>query len=258
VNLRRCLLGAQKKVVTRRSRASLWLAFSAVVLVIAALAALRIRENLRWAHYLDRLRSQPGIVVVDSRRNWFGYAVNGLRDPLAIDPVPLLAEFRVPKSKVVERWEPYLSLDPAFALARRLETEKALVERQVIRFDLNSAQLPLSQFDTLDAAAEGISALRKSALANHQRIAIRIEGHTDQTGKEDRNMELSAERAQMVAKLLLRRGVTAEMLNAEGLGGSHPEHAGDETYPAELDRRVTFQVFLLPLQQDPAGKGPAQ
>jgi outer membrane protein OmpA-like peptidoglycan-associated protein len=194
-------------------------------------------------------------VVVDSRRYWRGYAVNGLRDPLAIDPVPLLDEFHVPKNRVTERWEPYLSLDPAFALARRLETEKALVERQVIRFDLNSAELPLSQFDTLDAAAEGISALRKSALANHQRIAIRIEGHTDQTGKEDRNMQLSAARAQMVAKLLLRRGVTPEMLNAEGLGGSRPEHAGDESYPLELDRRVTFQVFLLPLQ---SGNGAAQ
>jgi hypothetical protein len=36
------------------------------------------------------------------------------------------------------------------------------------------------------------------------------------------------------------------MLNTEGLGDSRPEHAGDANYPVELDRRVTFQVFLVP------------
>jgi outer membrane protein OmpA-like peptidoglycan-associated protein len=185
--------------------------------------------------------------VVDSKRNWFGYAVNGLRDPLAVQPEALLDAYRVPAKKVTEHWEPYLSLDAAFAVSRQLESEKALVERQVIRFDVNSAQLPLNQFDTLDTAAEAILRLRQMAAETGQRVAIRIDGHTDQTGEQGHNVELSKARAQTVAMLLLRRGVTPDLLNTEGLADSRPEHAGDATYPLELDRRVTFEAFLIPL-----------
>ena len=245
-NLRRCLLGAQRKTVTRRSRATLWLVFSAFVLAIAALVGLRVRDNLRWSHYLDRLRGEPGIVVVDAQRHWFRYAVNGLRDPLAVEPPALLVEYKVPPNKVTEHWEPYLSLDPAFAVARRMEAQKALVERQVIRFEVNSAQLPVSQFDTLDAAAEGISTLRQTAEALHQRMTVQIEGHTDQTGEQGKNMELSKLRAQTVTSMLLKRGVPANLLTSQGVGQSRPEHAGDTSYPAELDRRVTFAVTLTP------------
>jgi outer membrane protein OmpA-like peptidoglycan-associated protein len=245
VNLRRCLLGQQKPVKRKSSRA-VWVIFVLILLAIAALVGLRVRDNRRWAQYLERLHNEPGIIVVDAQRHWFGYAVNGLRDPLAVYPPTLLDAYRVPAKKVSERWEPYLSLDPAFAVTRQLETEKAVVERQVIRFDLNSAQLPMSQFDTLDTAAESIVKLREMAAENGQRVAIKIDGHTDPTGAEDRNKQLSEARAQTVATLLLRRGVTPDMLNTEGLADSRPEHAGDATYPVELNRRVTFQVFLVP------------
>ena len=245
--LRRCLLGQQQKTRARGSYRTLWILLAVVLLAIAGLTALQIRSNLRWTHYLDRLRSEPGIVVVDAKRHWMGYAVSGLRDPLSVEPATLLDEYQVPKDKVSEHWEPYLSLDQAFAVSRRLETEKALIERQVIRFDLDSSQLPISQYDTLDTVAEGIDTLRQTAAANHQRIRIQIDGHTDNTGNEGHNVELSQARAQAVVTRLLKRRVAADMLVFSGVADSKPEHVGDDSYPPELDRRVTFKVSLIPM-----------
>jgi len=254
-NLRRCLLG-QQRTRAKRSHRTLWVVFVLVLLAVAGLAAVRMRDNLRWSRYLSRLRGEPGLVVVESRRYWRGYAVSGLRDPLAVEPESLLGAYNVPRPKVSERWEPYLSLNAAFAVARRLETEKATLERQVIRFDLNSSQLPISQFDTLDTAAENIDALRLTARANNQGIAVKVEGHTDQTGEEGHNIELSRARAQTVAALLAKRGVSPELLSTAGVADKRPEHSGDAAYPPELDRRVTFQVTLIPMAR--TGEGAAQ
>lgn len=241
VHLRRCLLGGQR-VRAKKSYRAVWLAAGVVALALFALFALRVRDNRRWAQYVDRLQQQPGIVVIRSERPWFGYRVNGLRDPLAVDPVSLLAGANVPEKKVAEHWEPYLSLDPHFAEMRRLASEKETLEKQILRFDLNSAKLPMDQFAALETVEDAVNTLRHAAQADGLPIQIEISGHTDRSGKESHNMELSRTRAETVVLALAQRGIPPQMLVARGIADSSPEHQGVETYPQELDRRVTFRV----------------
>jgi OmpA-OmpF porin, OOP family len=73
-----------------------------------------------------------------------------------------------------------------------------------------------------------------------------MDGHTDNTGTESRNIELSRARAETVARALEERGIPRDLLAASGMGDTKPGHEGMETYPQELDRRVTFQVTLNP------------
>ena len=40
----------------------------------------------RWEDYVARLRAQPGIVITETGRHDGKYLVEGLRDPLAVDP----------------------------------------------------------------------------------------------------------------------------------------------------------------------------
>ena len=220
------------------------MAFAVVLLVIAALVVLRVRDNQRWADYVDRLRNEPGIVVIQDRRLWFHYSIAGLRDPLAADPRSLLEQSSIPANKVLQRWEPYQSLDPRFDGKRRLEAEKAILERSVLRFDLNSAQLPMSQFGALEDVEEEIKIIGRIALADGLPIQIEIFGHTDRTGKEGHNVELSQARAVTVSNALLQRGIPAYILAPSGVADSNPEHTGMETYPQELDRRVTFKLIM--------------
>ncbi len=244
-HLRECLRGAQR-VSAKTSYTAVWVVAVLLLLAIGTLVGLRIRDNRRWAGYVARLHSEPGIVVIGAQRHWLGYSVQGLRDPLAADPQALLAGFGVPAQRVSEHWEPYLSLDPHFEGTRQLEANKALLEQQVIRFDLNSSQLRVDQAALLDTVEQQVNLLRHTADGDHRQIRIEMDGHTDSTGTESRNIELSRARAETVARALEERGVPRALLAASGMGDTKPGHAEMETYPQELDRRVTFQVTLNP------------
>jgi outer membrane protein OmpA-like peptidoglycan-associated protein len=245
-HLRQCLRGAQKASAAKTSYTAVWIVALLILLALGTLVGLRFRDNRRWAGYVARLRSEPGIVVINAQRHWLGYSMQGLRDPLAADPESLLAGFEIPAQRVSEHWEPYLSLDTHFEGTRELEANKALLEREVIRFDLNSSQLRVDQAALLDTVEEQVNLLRHTADGNHRQIRIEMDGHTDSTGTESRNIELSRARAETVARALEERGIPRTLLAASGMGDTKPGHAGMETYPQELDRRVTFQVTLNP------------
>jgi OOP family OmpA-OmpF porin len=250
-HLRECLRGA-RKASAKTSYAAVWVVVLLLLLALGTIAGLRIHDNRQWARYVARLRREPGIVVIAAQRHWLGYSVQGLRDPLAADPRSLLAAFGLPMRRVTDHWEPYLSLDPHFDETRQLETNKADLERQVIRFEVNSAELRVDQAALLDTVEQQVNLLRHGADADHRQILIEIDGHTDRTGKESRNIELSRNRAETVKRALEERGIPAAELVVAGVGDTVPGHPGMESYPQELERRVTFQVTLNPPIPAPA------
>ena len=243
--LQTCLLGGQKARI-QRSYKAVYAAALVLLLAIAVLAGFRIRDNRRWSRYVDALRAQPGFVVIDQHRGWRAYTLSGLRDPLAPDPDPFLAASNLPPARVHQHWEPYLSLDPRFEGTRQLQANKALLERQVIHFGIDSAQLPTEQLPVLDSVEQDVNSLRHSADATHTPLRIRIFGHTDHSGREDRNVELSRARAEMVVAALAERGIPRAIMTASGVAATNSSHAEVQTYPQELDRRVSFQVELEP------------
>jgi outer membrane protein OmpA-like peptidoglycan-associated protein len=100
-------------------RRVVWVPWLLVALVLALLlGGLAVRSRLRWNGAVARLRSEPGIMLTEAERDGRQWRFAGLRDPLARDPAVLLAAQGVDMKQVDQRWEPYLSLDPAFVLAR--------------------------------------------------------------------------------------------------------------------------------------------
>lgn len=79
---------------------------------------LSFQERQRWANYLEKLNSQPGIVVVNAEKRHGKYFVSGLRDPLAIDPTKFIQEAKLNPKSVTSRWESYISLDSRFTTTR--------------------------------------------------------------------------------------------------------------------------------------------
>jgi OOP family OmpA-OmpF porin len=67
---------------------------------------------------VQRLESEPGIVLTQAERAGGRWRFAGLRDPLAPEPAVLLASAGADTSKVSASWEPYLSLRPELVLAR--------------------------------------------------------------------------------------------------------------------------------------------
>ena len=92
--------------------------------LLAALVAIGIwvvfvaRRNRRWESYLGSLATKPGLVVTESGRRGGKYFVTGLRDPLAADPVAMLAVHRLAPDGVRSDWKPYQALAPEIIAAR--------------------------------------------------------------------------------------------------------------------------------------------
>lgn len=96
-----------------------WKVAGVVLLVMLGLwIFLVMRDNRRWEHYLARLHTTPGIVITTAEKRSGKFFVTGLRDPLAHDPIQLLAGTQLDPEQVRSKWEPYHALYPDFILAR--------------------------------------------------------------------------------------------------------------------------------------------
>ena len=85
---------------------------------IALAIALHLRQVLRWERYVERLRSEPGIVVTHAQAGGGGWRIAGLRDALAADPGELLQAAGLDAHDVQFAWEPFLSLQPQLVQRR--------------------------------------------------------------------------------------------------------------------------------------------
>jgi outer membrane protein OmpA-like peptidoglycan-associated protein len=91
----------------------------ATLLIVVAVLGLRWWEDARrWEDFVAQLREQPGIVITDVGQRDGKYTLSGLRDPLAVDPQPMMREAGIDPARVETSWAPYEALDPAFMLRR--------------------------------------------------------------------------------------------------------------------------------------------
>ena len=108
--------------------------------------------------------------------------------------------------------------------------------KEKIFFELDKAELKVSSLQVLDPLVEVL-------LGDPDLPRVRIEGHTDTTGTDAHNLELSQDRAQKVLDYLVSQGVSAERLEAKGYGESRPLQQGDSDDVHATNRRVEFHLL---------------
>ncbi|MBW4645755.1 MAG: OmpA family protein [Goleter apudmare HA4340-LM2] len=114
-------LAARYKSPARRNYIYAWTFLGTIAIAVGVWGFFALREQLRWYSYLDKLDSQPGIVVTSSKQQNGKYIVSGMLDPLAVDPQTFLQEADVNPQKVIGQWKFYLSLEPQFIATRAKE-----------------------------------------------------------------------------------------------------------------------------------------
>jgi outer membrane protein OmpA-like peptidoglycan-associated protein len=72
---------------------------------------------------------------------------------------------------------------------------------------------------------------------------ISIEGHTDDRGNADHNLELSQRRADSVRTWLIEHGIDAERLEAKGFGSTQPIRTNKTAKGRAENRRVQFTII---------------
>lgn len=97
-----------------------------------------------------------------------------------------------------------------------------------------STLLPTGE-QSLDRVAEALISQKGAQ-------AIRIEGHTDSSGKKASNQRLSEERAIAVRDYLVSRGVPSEKVQVNGLGSSHPIASNNTKAGRAHNRRIEIVV----------------
>lgn len=113
------------------------------------------------------------------------------------------------------------------------EDVAALLRARTIRFEESSARI--------DDASRSLLGEVATALRPCLGSIILITGHTDSSGPEPGNIELSTERAAAVREALRQRGIPVDGLRATGVGSSRPVPGLAETDPA--NRRIEFSVI---------------
>jgi outer membrane protein OmpA-like peptidoglycan-associated protein len=103
-----------------------------------------------------------------------------------------------------------------------------------ILFDVNKSTLKPETQQTV-AKLAGILLMTPS-------MNVRIEGHTDSTGKEETNLTLSEARAKQVYNLLSKHGIAQERLAFHGYGSSIPVTDNDTKEGRAQNRRVELVI----------------
>ncbi len=119
-----------------------------------------------------------------------------------------------------------------------------------IYFNTDSAQLQRRSHAVLDNVAEVL-------IAHPEIPIIRVEGHTDSTGRAAYNMGLSQRRAESVARYLVDEGgVRRDRLIAEGFGETQPVVPDAKTKMAlAQNRRVEFHLtYAIAEGPEPEGE----
>lgn len=104
-------------------------------------------------------------------------------------------------------------------------------------FDVNSTRIKSGFNSTLDKIAGIVNKYGKTHLT--------VVGHTDSTGSDSYNQQLSERRANSVASALLERGVIQQRLSVYGAGETKPRASNNTESGRTLNRRV--EIIIEPV-----------
>ncbi|MFB4394379.1 MULTISPECIES: OmpA family protein [unclassified Pseudomonas] len=109
-------------------------------------------------------------------------------------------------------------------------------------FDLSGKVLFGSDLDSLNGESQAIVERIGKALLSVDIQRVRVDGHTDASGKASYNQQLSERRAQSVAKALIGVGMQPQNIHTRGLGSSQPVADNRTSAGRTENRRVSIVV----------------
>jgi len=103
-----------------------------------------------------------------------------------------------------------------------------------IRFLLGKATIQRRSYGTLNRAVK--------VMKDFPSLTLRIEGHTDSRGSDEKNQALSENRANSVRAYLVSKGIAESRLTTKGLGESKPVKKNNTAAGRNANRRIEFII----------------
>jgi len=107
-----------------------------------------------------------------------------------------------------------------------------------ITFEVDRDNLRSEFFGTLESVA--------IVLKEYTKTNIRVLGHTDSTGSDSYNQNLSQRRADSVGQFLISQGITSGRVQTVGYGKRYPVATNYTPEGRQLNRRVELELEPLP------------
>jgi outer membrane protein OmpA-like peptidoglycan-associated protein len=115
-----------------------------------------------------------------------------------------------------------------------LEADATVILKNIF-FDVNKFELKSESFVELDNIVK--------LLKDNPTLRISINGHTDNTGKDEDNLKLSNNRAKAVIGYLVSKGIDAKRLSSKGLGATQPLAENNSEEGRARNRRTEMKVL---------------
>ena len=125
-------------------------------------------------------------------------------------------------------------------LLQTQDTDRGLIVR------MNNLLFPTGKAHLLPPAREKLAKVAGILLA-YPGLEIKVEGHTDNTGKPEFNQKLSEMRGATVRNYLIKQGIPPQAISAEGLGHTCPLTSNETPTGRQLNRRVELIVAGDPI-----------
>jgi len=116
-----------------------------------------------------------------------------------------------------------------------------------LMFEVNSFQLGNISKNNLQDLA--------TILAKYDDTEIVVQGHTDSSGSDDYNLELSEKRAKTVRNYLVQNSVSSPRFTIEGYGEAMPIASNETTNGKQQNRRVEVAIYANKKLKKAAKKG---
>ncbi len=117
-----------------------------------------------------------------------------------------------------------------------VETDTHIEILESIHFEFNSDVIKQDSYPILRAVA-------KTMLLNPEILLVEVQGHTDERGSNDYNLDLSTRRAASVMRFLAGEKVTSSRLTSQGYGESQPIDLHHSEKAWAKNRRVEFVIL---------------
>jgi outer membrane protein OmpA-like peptidoglycan-associated protein len=151
------------------------------------------------------------------------------------------AEARARESQEAQR-QARTATDRAAELEKRFAELKAKQTDRGFELTLSDVLFEFDKANLKAGSARNLTSITEFLRENPQR-QITVEGYTDNVGSDAYNLELSQRRAEAVRDFFVQNGISADRINARGLGEEYPVASNETQAGRQENRRV--QIIIV-------------
>lgn len=139
----------------------------------------------------------------------------------------------------------YVDKDVVELEQQQFQSYKKQIEQEMLLFSEGTTELLPGESNKLANLVPAIQRISTLSTSLGKDVRIKITGHTNTTGTEQSNMILSQARAQKILAYLKSQGIKTSNFTTVGVGSNQPVPRALTEQDKQVNRRVSFQVFLI-------------